>query len=187
VSQGGDSLGVDAGRVQEPVLFLVPGAELAGHLQVLAHLAHPEREFRHGLAQRLGFEIVLHLVPVGHSPGLAERSAEKRHQVILVPAGYHGLEDLIEVEVAEHLRVVALGAVPGTVEQDAAKWRYRIQACLHQHVVRQKPSAVSAVRGELHRLSQILSHRRGVVGHAARAPSDDTASVRGACHGLYGP
>ena len=64
-------------------------------------------------------------------------------------------EDLIEVQVAEHRRVVTFAPVRGAVGQDAAERRYRIHSRLHQHVVRQKPSATAAVKGELHHPASI--------------------------------
>jgi len=98
-------------------------------------------------------------VTVFHRPDVTQRNAEERHQLILVPPGHHRAEDLIEVQIAEHRRVVTFAPVRRAVKQDAAERRCRIHAHLHRHIVRQKPSAIVGGYRRASSPVSILPHR----------------------------
>ena len=148
-----DRLAVDLDGVQEPGLLLQRVAELPRLHKMLAHPPHRPREPRdrpqhHGL-----LKVAQHFMPVADGCDIVQRCVEERLQRVLLPAGSHRLQHLIEIQVGEEVRLlqrVHASARRGLLKEDALETRFaRLQARPHAGglaICRERQTRTSLIR-----------------------------------------
>lgn len=97
---------VGGGGVQEPAPLLGLVVLFLRERQIAAGPLHLLREGAHRGGERLRFEISEDPLAVADRLDVSERQVEERRQLVLVAAGDDRLDDLVEVQVGEAVRLL---------------------------------------------------------------------------------
>src|SRR6266567_5634763 len=122
--QGADRLTVDGHRIYEPAFLLVPVVELAGLSELLAHLPHVLCECLDRRQDRFPLKVAQDVMAVADSRCIVQRNVEELLELVFVPPGGHGLQDLIEIQVGEEggfLALISADSIFGALEEDAVE------------------------------------------------------------------
>jgi hypothetical protein len=101
-------LAIEQHRIQQPRVLLELVVKLLDLLQVLAHPPHRLREAPDGLHHLRLLEVAQHLLSVAHGRNRVQRRVEERLELVLLPAGRHRLQHLIEIQVGEEVGLLEL-------------------------------------------------------------------------------
>ena len=161
VGERPDGVVVDPDGVQEPRLLLERVIELLHRGEVLPHPPHRFREGRDRLQHLALLEIAQHLVAVVDGRDLVQLRVEVRPQLVFLATSGHRLQDLIEIQVDEGIRL--LEPVDGRrpfrpLEEDAPKPRDippRARVPTRSHAVRRERRARSRHVRSRHQLPPV--------------------------------